>query len=48
MADLQALGPIGFRGPAAEHIPDHLTVTDAGMRTVQLITPGDALPVATR
>ena len=22
MADLQALGPIGFRGPAAAHIPD--------------------------
>jgi tRNA A37 threonylcarbamoyladenosine synthetase subunit TsaC/SUA5/YrdC len=40
MADLQALGPIGFRGPAAAHIPDHLTVDG----TVQLISPGDACP----
>jgi hypothetical protein len=44
MADLQALGPIGFRGPAAKHIPDHLTVTDHGVRTVQLISPGDVCP----
>jgi hypothetical protein len=44
MADLHALGPIGFRGPAAASIPDHLTVTDAGVRTVQLISPGDACP----
>ena len=40
MADLQALGPIGFRGPAASHIPAHLTVDG----TVQLITPGDVCP----
>jgi tRNA A37 threonylcarbamoyladenosine synthetase subunit TsaC/SUA5/YrdC len=40
MADLHALGPIGFRGPAAQHIPDHLTVDG----TVQLISPGDACP----
>jgi tRNA A37 threonylcarbamoyladenosine synthetase subunit TsaC/SUA5/YrdC len=40
MADLHALGPIGFRGPAAPHIPAHLTVDG----TVQLITPGDACP----
>jgi hypothetical protein len=44
MADLHALGPIGFRGPAAQRIPDHLTVTDAGVRTVQLISPGDVCP----
>ena len=44
MSDLQMLGPIGFRGPAANHIPDHLTVKDAGVRTVQLITPGDRCP----
>ncbi len=44
MADLHALGPIGFRGPASQRIPDHLTVTDAGVRTVQLISPGDACP----
>src|SRR3954464_1488078 len=29
MADLHALGPIGFRGPAADWIPEHLTVADA-------------------
>jgi len=40
IADLQALGPIGFRGPAAAHIPAHLTVDG----TVQLITPGDICP----
>jgi hypothetical protein len=44
MADLHALGPIGFRGPAAPRIPDHLTVTDAGVRTVQWISPGDVCP----
>jgi len=44
MADLNTLGPIGFRGPAAAHIPQHLTVTDQGVRTVQLITPGDRCP----
>jgi tRNA A37 threonylcarbamoyladenosine synthetase subunit TsaC/SUA5/YrdC len=44
MSDLQMLGPIGFRGPAAGHIPDHLTVTEAGVRTVQLISPGDRCP----
>jgi len=44
MSDLNSLGPIGFRGPAAEHIPDHLTQMDADVRTVQLITPGDICP----
>jgi hypothetical protein len=44
MGDLNALGPIGFRGPAAAHIPDHLTQIDKGVRTVQLITPGDICP----
>ena len=44
MADLHALGPIGFRGPAAQAIPDHLTVTDGGIRTVQVISPGDVCP----
>jgi hypothetical protein len=44
MADLHALGPIGFRGPAADGIPDHLTVTDGGVRTVQVISPGDICP----
>ena len=40
MADFQALGPIGFRGPAAALVPDHLTVSDGGMRTVQHISAG--------
>ena len=44
MSDLHALGPIGFRGPAAAHIPDHLTQLDGETRTVQLISPGDRCP----
>jgi tRNA A37 threonylcarbamoyladenosine synthetase subunit TsaC/SUA5/YrdC len=44
MSDLHALGPIGFRGPAADHIPDHLTQRDGDTRTVQLISPGDRCP----
>jgi hypothetical protein len=44
MSDLHALGPIGFRGPSADFIPEHLTVMDKGFRTVQLISPGDVCP----
>jgi hypothetical protein len=44
MGDLHSLGPIGFRGPASHHIPDHLTVVDKDVRTVQLISPGDVCP----
>jgi tRNA A37 threonylcarbamoyladenosine synthetase subunit TsaC/SUA5/YrdC len=40
MTEFHALGPMGFRGPAASRVPDHLTVTDAGMRTAQHISPG--------
>jgi tRNA A37 threonylcarbamoyladenosine synthetase subunit TsaC/SUA5/YrdC len=40
MADFMALGPIGFRGPAAPDVPDHLTVMDGMVRTVQHISPG--------
>jgi tRNA A37 threonylcarbamoyladenosine synthetase subunit TsaC/SUA5/YrdC len=40
MADFMALGPIGFRGPAAASVPDHLTVRDGTVRTVQHISPG--------
>jgi hypothetical protein len=36
------LGPFGFRGPAASHMPDHLTSLDQGMRTTQIIAPGYA------
>ena len=40
MADFRSLGPIGFRGPAADGIPAGLTVDG----TAQLIMPGDACP----
>lgn len=40
MTEFQALGPIGFRGPAAPRVPDHLTVIDDGIRTAQHISPG--------
>ncbi len=35
------LGPFGFRGPAAHHIPDHLTsMAENGKRTTQIIASG--------
>jgi tRNA A37 threonylcarbamoyladenosine synthetase subunit TsaC/SUA5/YrdC len=40
MTEFHALGPIGFRGPAAARVPDHLTVVDDGIRTAQHISPG--------
>jgi tRNA A37 threonylcarbamoyladenosine synthetase subunit TsaC/SUA5/YrdC len=44
MQDFLAVGPIGFRGPASDLVPDHLTVMDGGVRTVQLISPGLRCP----
>jgi hypothetical protein len=44
MADFRHLGPIGFRGPASNLVPDHLTVMAHGIKTAQVITPGDACP----
>jgi tRNA A37 threonylcarbamoyladenosine synthetase subunit TsaC/SUA5/YrdC len=44
MDALFELGPFGFRGPAAAHVPDHLTQVDAGVRTTQVIAPGYACP----
>jgi tRNA A37 threonylcarbamoyladenosine synthetase subunit TsaC/SUA5/YrdC len=44
MDALYAQGPFGFRGPAAAHIPDHLTQVDQGVRTTQVIAPGAACP----
>jgi hypothetical protein len=44
MAELRALGPIGFRGPASELVPDHLTVYDGDIKTAQIISPGDSCP----
>jgi tRNA A37 threonylcarbamoyladenosine synthetase subunit TsaC/SUA5/YrdC len=42
--DFYALGPMGFRGPAVDDVPDHLVSEDEGVRTVQLIAPGYACP----
>jgi hypothetical protein len=39
-----ALGPFGFRGPAAGHVPADLTGQDGATRTTQVIVPGDACP----
>jgi tRNA A37 threonylcarbamoyladenosine synthetase subunit TsaC/SUA5/YrdC len=41
---LFGLGPCGFRGPAAPHIPAHLTQVQHGVPTVQLIGPGYSCP----
>jgi hypothetical protein len=41
---LFAVGPFGFRGPAADTVPDHLSATDSGVRTTQLIGPGYTCP----
>ncbi|HET7476425.1 MAG TPA: hypothetical protein VFJ97_10460 [Dermatophilaceae bacterium] len=37
-------GPFGFRGPAARHLPEHLTAPDHGVLTAQVIAPGYACP----
>ena len=39
-----ALGPFGFRGPAASAVPPHLTLSEGGTTTAQVITPGYACP----
>ncbi len=41
---LYNIGPFGFRGPAAAHIPDHLTTPNQSGRSTQLITPGYFCP----
>jgi hypothetical protein len=41
---LFVLGPFGFRGPAADTIPDHLSQRDSGVRTTQVIAPGYGCP----
>lgn len=38
------IGPFGFRGPAARHLPNHLTQLDGGVRTTQVIAPGRTCP----
>src|SRR5262249_25676598 len=44
MQSLFELGPFGFRGPAASHMPAHLTKLDDGILTAQVIAPGYACP----
>ncbi|MEU0551389.1 hypothetical protein [Micromonospora sp. NPDC005979] len=44
MDALYGAGPFGFRGPAAERLPDHLTQVDCGLRTAQVIAPGLTCP----
>ena len=39
-----ALGPFGFRGPAAPSVPPHLTLPEGGITTAQVIAPGYACP----
>jgi hypothetical protein len=38
------IGPFGFRGPAAGHVPEHLTFTEDAVVTAQVIAPGYACP----
>ncbi|MGW4159117.1 hypothetical protein [Streptomyces sp. NPDC004788] len=40
MEELFELGPFGFRGPAADRIPGHLTDGRDGVRTVRVVAPG--------
>ncbi|MFD7976129.1 hypothetical protein [Streptomyces sp. NPDC059071] len=44
MEELYELGPFGFRGPAADRLPGHLTAVRDGVRTVQVIAPGRLCP----
>jgi hypothetical protein len=44
MDALFALGPFGFRGPAADTIPAHLSRMSFGIRTTQVIAPGYGCP----
>ena len=39
-----ALGPFGFRGPAAGSVPPHLTFAEGEISTAQVIAPGYACP----
>jgi hypothetical protein len=46
MDALFSLGPFGFRGPAADTVPDHLSQHDSTskVRTTQVIAPGYQCP----
>ena len=41
---LLGLGPIGVRGPASPAVPSHLAQVQAGIPTVQVLSPGHACP----
>jgi tRNA A37 threonylcarbamoyladenosine synthetase subunit TsaC/SUA5/YrdC len=41
---LFAMGPFGFRAPAAASVPDHLSELDGDIRTAQVIAPGYRCP----
>jgi hypothetical protein len=41
---LFAMGPFGFRGPAAAWVPAHLTFPDGAVNTAQVIAPGYSCP----
>jgi tRNA A37 threonylcarbamoyladenosine synthetase subunit TsaC/SUA5/YrdC len=42
--DFYSRGPMGFRGPAADGIPDQVASVDGGVRTTQIIAPGYRCP----
>ncbi|MEV7276062.1 hypothetical protein [Streptomyces sp. NPDC093111] len=44
LEELFELGPFGFRGPAAERVPEYLTAVQDGLPTVQVIAPGRGCP----
>jgi hypothetical protein len=44
MDDFDALGPMGFRGPARAAIPPQVAMLDGEIRTTQLIAPGYRCP----
>jgi tRNA A37 threonylcarbamoyladenosine synthetase subunit TsaC/SUA5/YrdC len=44
MDGLFALGPFGFRGPAADTVPAWLSQLSGGIRTTQVIAPGYGCP----
>ncbi|MFF0432069.1 L-threonylcarbamoyladenylate synthase [Streptomyces sp. NPDC004327] len=44
LEELYELGPFGFRGPAADRIPGHLSAELDGVRTVRVVAPGRHCP----
>ncbi|MCX2179960.1 hypothetical protein KV205_05360 [Streptomyces sp. SKN60] len=44
MDELYELGPFGFRGPAADAVPERLTAVRDGVRTARVVAPGRHCP----